>query len=74
MVRNDDILPLGSRILLKVAGRTVYGLLRMGDMPAPKVGGHWRLPRLDIDFWMVGGTGAANPQTSSTCAKPSSAT
>ncbi|NGZ59500.1 MAG: hypothetical protein CV081_03215, partial [Nitrospira sp. LK265] len=33
---------------------TVYKLARVGDLPASKIGKHWRFLRRDIHEWMHG--------------------
>ncbi len=37
---------------LKVTERTIYRLAGAKQIPAFKVGGSWRFPRVDIDRWI----------------------
>ncbi|MBD0315672.1 MAG: helix-turn-helix domain-containing protein [Nitrospiraceae bacterium] len=37
---------------LRVPKSTVYKLARLGELPASKIGKHWRFLRRDIDQWM----------------------
>jgi len=37
---------------LRVPKSTVYKLARLGELPASKVGKHWRFLRRDIQSWM----------------------
>jgi len=37
---------------LRVPKSTVYKLARLGELPASKIGKHWRFLRLDIHQWM----------------------
>ncbi|HJU04510.1 MAG TPA: helix-turn-helix domain-containing protein [Nitrospiraceae bacterium] len=37
---------------LRVSKATVYKLARLGELPASKIGKHWRFTRLDIQIWM----------------------
>jgi excisionase family DNA binding protein len=39
-------------VLLKVAEKTVYTMVRTGQIPAFKVRGQWRFKRDDIDRWI----------------------
>jgi excisionase family DNA binding protein len=39
---------------LRVPKSTVYKLARVGDLPASKIGKHWRFLRRDIHEWMHG--------------------
>ncbi|MGZ8365258.1 MAG: helix-turn-helix domain-containing protein [Nitrospira sp.] len=39
---------------LRVPKSTVYKLARIGDLPASKIGKHWRFLRRDIHEWMHG--------------------
>ena len=53
MTSQDDILTITDVAnLLKVAGKTVYGLAQKDDLPAFKVGGQWRFRRTAIDSWI----------------------
>jgi excisionase family DNA binding protein len=37
---------------LRVPKSTVYKLARLGQLPASKIGKHWRFVRRDIHAWM----------------------
>jgi excisionase family DNA binding protein len=37
---------------LRVPKSTVYKLARVGELPASKIGKHWRFVRRDIHEWM----------------------
>lgn len=37
---------------LRVPKSTVYKLARLGELPASKIGKHWRFLRRDIHEWM----------------------
>ncbi|HPV82933.1 MAG TPA: helix-turn-helix domain-containing protein [Nitrospira sp.] len=37
---------------LRVPKSTVYKLARLGELPASKIGKHWRFLRRDIHDWM----------------------
>jgi excisionase family DNA binding protein len=37
---------------LRVTPRTVYRLIREGDLPAVRIGGRWRFRRTDIEAWL----------------------
>ena len=37
---------------LKVTSRTIYRLIRNGDLPAMRVGRQWRFRRQDLDAWI----------------------
>lgn len=37
---------------LRVPKSTVYKLARVGELPASKIGKHWRFMRHDIHEWM----------------------
>ncbi|MCS6329558.1 MAG: helix-turn-helix domain-containing protein [Nitrospira sp.] len=41
---------------LRVPKSTVYKLARLGELPASKIGKHWRFVRRDIHEWMHGRT------------------
>jgi excisionase family DNA binding protein len=41
---------------LRVPKSTVYKLARLGQLPASKIGKHWRFLRGDIQDWMHGGS------------------
>ncbi len=59
-VNVDSALPSESEILtvmevarfLRVPKSTVYKLARLGQLPASKIGKHWRFLRRDIHDWM----------------------
>ncbi|CAI4032974.1 hypothetical protein DNFV4_03404 [Nitrospira tepida] len=38
--------------LLRVPKSTVYKLARLGQIPASKIGKHWRFVRRDLDEWV----------------------
>ena len=37
---------------LRVAPRTIYRLVRNGELPAVRVGRQWRFRRSDLDEWL----------------------
>lgn len=37
---------------LRVPKSTVYKLARLGELPASKIGKHWRFLRRDLNVWM----------------------
>ena len=37
---------------LRVNTRTIYRLIRTGDLPAVRVGRQWRFRRVDLDAWL----------------------
>jgi excisionase family DNA binding protein len=37
---------------LKVTPRTLYRLIRVGDLPAVRVGRQWRFRRADLENWL----------------------
>lgn len=37
---------------LKVTPRTIYRLIRMGELPAVRIGRQWRFRRGDLDNWL----------------------
>ena len=39
--------------LLKVNERTIYRMAARGELPAFKVGGHWRFLREDVESWIA---------------------
>jgi len=59
-LNSGDILATDSEILtvldvarfLRVPKSTVYKLARVGELPASKIGKHWRFLRRDIHEWM----------------------
>jgi excisionase family DNA binding protein len=49
----DEILTVQEiAILLKLADKTVYSMAQVGELPAFKVRGQWRIRRVDFDAWM----------------------
>ena len=38
--------------LLRVPKSTVYKLARLGQLPASKIGKHWRFVRRDLESWV----------------------
>ena len=59
-VNFDSVSPSEGEILtvsdvarfLRVPKSTVYKLARLGELPASKIGKHWRFLRRDIHEWM----------------------
>jgi excisionase family DNA binding protein len=37
---------------LKVTSRTIYRLIRAGDLPAVRIGRQWRFRQSDLDAWL----------------------
>ncbi len=37
---------------LKVTSRTIYRLIRIGELPAVRIGRQWRIRRADLDNWL----------------------
>ena len=37
---------------LPVNRRTIYRLIKSGNLPAVRIGGQWRFRRSDLDAWM----------------------
>lgn len=37
---------------LRVTPRTIYRLIKAGDIPATRVGHQWRFRRSDLDEWL----------------------
>jgi excisionase family DNA binding protein len=37
---------------LKVTSRTIYRLIRIGELPAVRIGRQWRIRRADLDRWL----------------------
>ena len=37
---------------LKVTPRTIYRLIRSGELPAVRIGRQWRFRRTDLDEWV----------------------
>jgi excisionase family DNA binding protein len=40
-------------VYLKVTPRTIYRLIRTGELPALRVGRQWRFRRADLDAWLA---------------------
>ena len=56
---NDKVLPTfltTEEVLecLKVTPRTVYRLIRSGELPAVRVGRQWRFKKTDLEVWLQG--------------------
>ncbi|UVT17965.1 MAG: helix-turn-helix domain-containing protein [Nitrospira sp.] len=52
-VRDGEILTVMEVArFLRVPKSTVYKLARVGELPASKIGKHWRFLRRDIHEWM----------------------
>jgi excisionase family DNA binding protein len=50
---DDQILTVGEVAhFLRVPKSTVYKLARLGQIPASKIGKHWRFLRKDLQAWM----------------------
>jgi excisionase family DNA binding protein len=72
MKNQDDILTISEiASLLKVAGKTVYGLAKKGELPAFKVGGQWRFSRTALNSWIEAKTRAASTRAAKSGGKPS---
>ena len=39
---------------LRINARTVYRLIRDGELPAVRIGRQWRIRRTDLDLWLSG--------------------
>jgi excisionase family DNA binding protein len=37
---------------LKITPRTIYRLIRSGELPAVRIGRQWRFRRTDLDAWV----------------------
>jgi excisionase family DNA binding protein len=37
---------------LNVTSRTIYRLIRIGELPAVRIGRQWRIRRVDLDRWL----------------------
>jgi excisionase family DNA binding protein len=37
---------------LKVTPQTIYRLIRIGELPAVRIGQQWRIRRADLDNWL----------------------
>ena len=53
---NDDHFLTTEEVLdyLQVNIRTIYRLIRRGEIPAVRVGRQWRFRKPDIDAWLAG--------------------
>lgn len=38
--------------MLRVSTKTVYRLLKRGELPALRIGHHWRFSRKDVHRWL----------------------
>jgi len=45
----DDVLGY-----LRINARTVYRLIKNGEIPAVRIGRQWRIRRCDLDSWLDG--------------------
>jgi len=54
--RHDLLTPTEVIAYLRVDVRTVYRLMRTGDLPAVRVGRQWRVRQADLDSWLRRGT------------------
>jgi excisionase family DNA binding protein len=54
IVEMDDTLLTVEEIaqLLRVSTKTVYRLLRRGEIPAHRIGHHWRFDRSEVTRWI----------------------
>ena len=52
--------------LLRLAEKTVYSMAQVGELPAFKVRGQWRIRRADLDAWMQEQRRASRPKTKPT--------
>jgi len=60
VLHSESVAPADGEILtvmdvarfLRVPKSTVYKLARVGELPASKIGKHWRFLRRDIHEWM----------------------
>jgi len=39
-------------VYLKITPRTIYRLIRNGELPAVRIGRQWRFRRADLDAWV----------------------
>ena len=37
---------------LRITPRTIYRLIRSGELPAVRIGRQWRVRRTDLDAWL----------------------
>lgn len=47
---------------LSVHEKTIYRLVKSGELPALRVGGQWRFEKKVLDAWIQNRTNAENPQ------------
>jgi excisionase family DNA binding protein len=47
MLTTDDVLSY-----LRINARTVYRLIKCGELPAVRIGRQWRIRRCDLDSWL----------------------
>jgi len=53
---SDNIMTLQDlAIYLKIPMSSLYKIVREGNIPAQKIGKHWRFDRKAIDAWMSNG-------------------
>lgn len=50
--KHDLLTPSEVIEYLRVNVRTVYRLMRTGELPAVRVGRQWRIRRADLDSWL----------------------
>lgn len=56
----DEVLTIKEiAVLLKLADKTVYSMAQLGELPAFKVRGQWRVRRADFEAWMLAQAKAA---------------
>jgi excisionase family DNA binding protein len=56
-VKQPEFLTLGELALyLRVSRTTAYQLVTTGKVPAVKVGGQWRIPRMELERQLSGTT------------------
>lgn len=46
---------------LKVTPRTIYRLIRAGELPAVRVGRQWRFRRSDLENWLARNATSSEP-------------
>jgi excisionase family DNA binding protein len=51
-LQRDLLTPVEVIAYLRVNVRTVYRLMRTGELPAMRVGRQWRVRRADLDSWL----------------------
>lgn len=50
---SDEVLTIKEvATLLKLAQKTVYAMAAVGEIPAFKIRGQWRIKRTELDRWM----------------------